>query len=164
MKAELSSKISSYIFYVLMALTAVVLVMFYFIGFDNMSSVTGGAFVTDPQYTDLLLYWMYVLMAFGVACVAIFGIMQFVAGLKSNPKGAIKSVASIIALVLLFAAAFAVASDTPILINNEIFEDKAILLLADVCIYVQYVLFLVCLLASVLSFLGVFNGFNKIKA
>lgn len=164
MKAELSSKISSYIFYILMAVTAFVLVMFYCVGYDNMSSVTGGAFVTDPEYTDLLMYWMYVLMVIGIVLVAIFGCTQFVANIKTDPKGAVKSIASIAAMVALFVAAYAVSSDAPILINNTVFEDKGILVLTDVCIYVQYVLLTVCVVAAILSLLGVFKGFNKIKA
>lgn len=164
MKAELSSKISSYIFYILMAVTAVVLVMFYCVGYDNMSSVTGGAYVTDPEYTDLLMYWMYVLMAVGIVLVVVFGCTQFVANIKTDPKGAVKSVGAVVAMVALFVAAYAVSSDAPILINNTAFEDKNILVLADVCIYVQYVLLTVCLAAAILSLLGVFKGFNKIKA
>ncbi len=164
MKAELSSKISSYIFYILMAVTAFVLVMFYCVGYDNMSSVTGGAYVTDPEYTDLLMYWIYVLMAVGIVLVVVFGCTQFVANIKTDPKGAVKSVGAVVAMVALFVVAYAVSSDAPILINNTAFEDKNILVLADVCIYVQYVLFTVCLVAAILSLLGVFKGFNKIKA
>lgn len=164
MKAELSSKISSYIFYILMAVTAVVLVLFYGVGYDNMSSVTGGAYVTDPEYTDLLMYWMYVLMAVGIVLVVVFGCTQFVANIKTDPKGAVKSVGAVVAMVALFVAAYAVSSDAPILINNTAFEDKNILVLADVCIYVQYVLLTVCLAAAIISLVGVFGWFNKIKA
>ncbi len=147
-----------------MAVTDVVLVLFYCVGYDNMSSVTGGAYVTDPEYTDLLMYWMYVLMAVGIVLVVVFGCTQFVANIKTDPKGAVKSVGAVVAMVALFVVAYAVSSDAPILINNTAFEDKNILVLADVCIYVQYVLFTVCLVAAILSLLGVFKGFNKIKA
>ena len=164
MKAELSSKISSYIFYILMAVTAVVLVMFYCVGYDNMSSVTGGAYVTDPEYTDLLMYWMYVLMAVGIVLVVVFGCTQFVANIKTDPKGAVKSVGAVVAMVALFVVAYAVSSDAPILINNTAFEDKNILVLADVCIYVQYVLLTISVVAAIISLVGVFGWFNKIKA
>ena len=164
MKAELSNKISSYVLYFLMAVTAIVLVLFYGVGYDNQSVVTGGSYVTDPQYTDLLLIWMYVLMTVGIVCVVVFGCTQFVAGLKNDPKGAVKSLGSIAAMVALFAGAYAISSEAPILINNTVFENKSILVLTDVCIYVQYVLFFVCLVASILSLVGVFNLFNKVKA
>lgn len=164
MKAELSSKISSYIFYFLMAATAVVLLLFYGVGYDNMSAVTGGAYVTDPEYTDLLMYWMYVLMAVGIVLVVVFGCTQFVANIKTDPKGAVKSVGAVVAMVALFVAAYAVSSDAPILINNTAFEDKNILVLADVCIYVQYVLLTISVVAAIISLVGVFGWFNKIKA
>lgn len=164
MKAELSTKISSYVFMVLMALTAIVLVMFYGIGYDNQSVVTGGSYVTDPQYTDFLLFWMYALMAVGVVCVLVFGITQFFAGIKANPKGAVKSIVALVAMVVLFVVAYMVSSDQSILINGTAFDDAAILRLTDVCIYVQYVLLVVSLVAAILSLLGVFKGFNKIKA
>ncbi len=164
MKAELYSKMSSYIFSALMLITAVVLVMFYGIGYDNMSSVTGGAYVTDPEYTDLLMFWMYALMAIGIVCVAVFGLAQFFANMKANPKGAIKSLGALAAMVVLFVAAYAISSAEPILINGTVFEDTSILVITDVCIYVQYVLLAISLVAAILSLLGVFKGFNKIKA
>ena len=164
MKAELYSKMSSYIFSALMLITAVVLVMFYGIGYDNMSSVTGGAYVTDPEYTDLLMFWMYALMAIGIVCVAVFGLAQFFANMKANPKGAIKSLGALAAMVVLCVAAYAISSAEPILINGTVFEDTSILVITDVCIYVQYVLLAISLVAAILSLLGVFKGFNKIKA
>ncbi len=164
MKAELSSKISSYIFYFLMAATAVVLLLFYGVGYDNMSAVTGGAYVTDPEFTDLLLIWMYVLMVVGIVCVAVFGCIQFFANLKNDPKGAIKSLGALAAMVALFAGVYAISSDAPILINNTVFEDKFVLVLTDVCIYVQYVLLTISVVAAIISLVGVFGWFNKIKA
>ncbi len=164
MKAEVSTKISSYIFIGLMVITAVVLVMFYGVGYDNQSSVTGGAYVTDPQYTDLLMYWMYALMGIGIVCVAVFGLMQFGANMVANPKGAIKSIGALLAMVALFVGAYFVSSSEPILINGTVFEDATILLVTDVCIYVQYVLLGVSLVAAILSLLGAFKMFNKVKA
>lgn len=163
MKAELYSKISSYIFIVLMVVTAVVLVMFYGVGYDNQSAVTGGAFVTDPQYTDLLMYWMYALMAVGIVCVAIFGLIQFAANMVSNPMGSIKSILSMVLMVALIGVSYALASDESILINGTAFDDTAILKLTDVCIYVQYVLLAVSLIVAVLSPV-VKLIFNKVKA
>lgn len=164
MKAELSSKISSYIFSGLMAVSLVVLAMFYCVGFDNMEMYAGGNMLTSPEYTDLLLYWMYILMVVGIVCVAIFGCAQFVANLKTNPKGALKSIGAFVALVLLVVVSYMFSSDATIAINGMPFEDKTILVFTDVCIYVQYVLLVVCIIAAILSLLGVFKGFNKIKA
>jgi hypothetical protein len=147
-----------------MVITGVVLVMFYGVGYDNQSAVTGGAYVTDPQYTDLLMYWMYALMAITIVCVCVFGVMQFGANMIANPKGAIKSLGALIALVVLFVVAYAFSSSEPILINGTVFEDTTILVLTDVCLYVLYILLAVSLVAAILSLLGVFKMFNKVKA
>ncbi|MBE6308462.1 MAG: hypothetical protein E7087_04060 [Bacteroidales bacterium] len=164
MKAELYSKISSYIFIVLMVVTAVVLVMFYGVGYDNQSAVTGGAYVTDPQYTDLLMYWMYALMAITIISVAVFGLLQFGANMVANPKSAIKSLGALLAMVALFVVAYAFSSTEPILINGVVFEDTTILLITDVCLYVLYILLAVSLASAIFSLLGVFKMFNKVKA
>ncbi len=163
MKAEFFSKISSYIFIALMVLTAVVLGLFYGVGYDNQSAVTGGAYVTDPQYTDLLLYWMYALMVIGIVCVAVFGIIQFAANMVTNPMGSIKSTMGVLAMAALIGVSYAIASDESILINGTAFDDTAILKLTDVCIYVQYVLLVISVVVAVLSPV-VKLFFNKVKA
>ena len=163
MKAELIGKISSYIFMALMAFTAVVLVMFYCVDYNNQSVVTGGSYATDPAYTDLLMYWIYALLFIGIVCVAVFGLMQFVAKMKADLRGALKSLGALAIMIALFAAAYAVASAEPILINGKVFEETATLLVTDVCLYVQYVLLAVSVVALVLSLLGVFKGVNKIN-
>ena len=164
MKAEVSNKISSYVFMGLMSITAIVLVLFYGVGYDNQSVVTGGSYATDPQFTDLLMFWMYGLLAVGVAGIVVFGLMQFGASLKTNPKGALKSLGALGAMVALFVVAYLFSSTAPIRINNEWFEDATILTITDVCIYVQYVLISVSVVALILSLAGVFKNFNKVKA
>lgn len=163
MKAEFFSKISSYIFIVLMVVTLVVLGLFYCVGYDNQSAVTGGAYVTDPQYTDLLLYWMYALMVIGIVCVVIFGIIQFAANMVTNPMGSIKSILVLVAMGALIGVSYALSSDESILINGTAFDDSAILKMTDVCIYVQYVLLVISVIVAVLSPV-VKLFFNKIKA
>lgn len=163
MKAELYSKISTYIFLALMGITAVVLVLFYCVGYDNQSVVTGGSYATDPAFTDLLMFWIYALLFIGVICVAVFGLMQFAARMKADMRGALKSLGALAVMIVLFAAAYGVASDDPILINGKVFEETATLLVTDVCLYVQYVLLSVSVVALVLSLAGVFKGVNKVN-
>ena len=158
-----ASKIASIVYYTLLAISAVVLVLFFCVGFGNQESLPSGLY-KSPQFTDLLMYWMYALMGVGIVCVAVFGLMQFGANMMANPKGAIKSIGALLAMIVLFVGAYLVSSAEPILINGTVFEDSTILLVTDVCIYVQYVLLGVSLIAAILSLLGVFKGFNKIKA
>ena len=161
---NIKDKISQYVFLGLMIASAVIFGMFLFVGYDNYETIAGKSLVA-PQYTDLLLYWMYALVAAGVLCVVLFVIEQFFAQLKSNPKAAMNGVIGIVLVVALFGVAYALASDAPIrMADNSLFEEKSMLILSDVCIYVQYVLLAVSVICTIVGLTGVFKAFNKIKA
>ncbi len=155
MKASVINKTSSYVFAALVGVSAVVLGLFFFVGYDNYITLNGKS-VVDPQFTDLLMYWMYALVAAGIVFVVLFVIAQFFATLKTNPRSAMNTVIGIVLVVALFGGAYALAEDTPIrMADNTLFEDKFNLILSDVCIYVQYVLLAVSVLLTVVSLLGV---------
>ena len=161
---NIKDKISQYVFIGLMVITAVILGMFLFVGYDNYETIAGKSLVS-PQYTDLLLYWMYALVAAGVLCIVLFVIEQFFAKLKSNPKAAMNGVIGIALVVALFGGAYALADETPIrMADNSLFEETGSLILADVCIYVQYVLLAVSVICTIVSLTGAFKAFNRIKA
>ena len=161
MKASFINKISSYVFTALVIVSAIVLGMFFLVGYDNYITLNGKS-VVDPQYTDLLMYWMYALVVAGIVIVVLFVIAQFFATLKSNPRSAMNSVIGIVAIVALFGGAYAFADVTPIrMADNTLFEAEFNLKLSDVCIYVQYVLLAVSVLLTVVSLLG-FK--SKVKA
>ena len=161
MKATVVNKISSYIFIALMIASAAVLGLFFFVGYDNYTTLNGSS-VADPEYTDLLMYWMYALVVFGVAIVLLFVVGRFFAALKSNPRSAIKGVVGILLIVALFYAAYALASDEPIRTAAGVIDVKADLILSDIVIYVQYVLISVSVISTIIG--GTFKYFNKIKA
>ena len=161
MKATVVNKISSYIFIALMIASAAVLGLFFLVGYDNYTTLNGSS-VADPEYTDLLMYWMYALVVFGVAIVLLFVVGRFFAALKSNPRSAIKGVVGILLIVALFYAAYALASDEPIRTAAGVIDVKADLILSDIVIYVQYVLITVSVISTIIG--GTFKYFNKIKA
>lgn len=163
MKAGVTDDISRWIFYALLVCSAAVLVMFYFVGFDG-TTVIGSQSYTDPANTDLLLWWMYILVGAGIVCVAVFTLAQFFALLKNDTKSALKSLGAIVLLVALFGVAYAMADATPMVINGALEDNALNLVLSDVCIYVQYVLFGLTALCTLISLAGLFKMQNKIKA
>ena len=164
MKASFINKISSIVFAVLMIVSAVILGLFFLVGYDNYISLNGKS-VVDPQFTDLLMYWMYALVAAGIVFVVLFVIAQFFATLKTNPRSAMNSIIGIVLVVALFGGAYAFASDAPVrMADNTMFDNKTDLILTDVCIYVQYVLLAVSVFFTVISLFGVFKAANKVKA
>ncbi len=162
-KAAVFEKISTYVFYVLMAVSAVVLLLFYFHGYDNTVMVAAGP-ALDPAHTDLLMFWMYALLGICIFCAILFAVIQFFATLKTNPKSAIKGIASIVLFAALIGGAYALADDAPVMNNGTAFEDSAILKFTDVCIFVQYVLLGITILCTLVSLTGVFRILNKVKA
>lgn len=162
MKAEVVNKISTYVFYVLMALSAAVLLLFYLVGYDNMTQVSGNMY-TDPQNLDALMFWMYALLAMSVICVLIFTLVQFIAKLRSEPKSALKSIGVLVLFAAMFGVAYALADGSAMVINGTVFEETDKIILTDVFIYVQYVLITVTVLCTVVSLSGLFKAMNKIK-
>ena len=163
MKAGDAVKYAKWLFYVLMIVTAGVLALFYFVGYDNTTMVAAGP-ARDPQYLDVLMYWMYALLALGIVCVLFSTGKQFFSMLRTEPKAAVKGVLYLVLLVALFAGAYAISSDEPIAINGKAFTESGVLKFTDVCIYVQYVLLFVTTLCTVVALTGVIKVANKIKA
>jgi hypothetical protein len=162
MKASIINKISSYVFIALMIASAAILGMFFFVGYDNYTTLNNSS-VSDPQFTDLLMYWMYALVVFGVAIVVLFVIIRFLASLKTNPRRAMNGVIGIALIAALFGAAYSLASDEPIrTAGGGVFDVKSDLILSDIVIYVQYVLIAVSVIFTVIG--GSFKFFNKVKA
>ncbi len=160
----MENKISSYVFYILMAASAVILGLFFFVGYDNYTTLNGSSIV-DPQFTDHLIYWMYALVVIGIVLVIFFVIVKFFATLKTNPGQALKGCIGIALICALFGGAYAFASDAPLkMADGSAFDNKSDLILTDVCIYVQYVLLAASVFLTVISLVGILKKPQKIKA
>ncbi|MBQ8888644.1 MAG: hypothetical protein IJY59_04055 [Bacteroidaceae bacterium] len=146
-------KISYYVLYALFAIIGVVLVLFYGVGFDT----TNAAGLTEPQYTDALIYLKYALVAITVALAVIAGLAQFVASLKDNPKGAVKTVVALIALVAVVAISYGMGSTEPIMVNGEPYNDTFWLKVTDMFIYSMYILGVIAAIAALVNMTGIFK-------
>lgn len=146
-------KISYYVLYALFAIIGIVLVLFYGVGYDT----TNAAGLTEPQYTDALIYLKYALVAITVALAVIAGVAQFVASLKDNPKGAVKTVVALIALVAVVAISYGMGSAEPIMVNGEPFNDTFWLKLTDMFIYSMYILGVIATIATLINMTGIFK-------
>lgn len=155
--------ISRYFFYLLMIVTAVILLLFYFVGYDNVTMIASGQAI-DPQFTDLLMYWMYALIGICLLCTIAAAIYKFYLGLKDNPKKTLKSLIGIALILVVLFISFLLADDTAVRTGEGLFEEKQALILSDVVIYTQYVLVIAALLCTIVSLTGVIRTSNKIKA
>lgn len=178
MKADLYIKVSKYVLLALLAVTLVLLGLFYFVGFDNEIVLPGQEKpLTDPQFLPALMYWMYILVIVPVVLILFYQTIALCKKFKDNPKEALKGlVFPVLAIGLVVVAYFIAASSdsnsleaiqngtvSPILINNVVCEDTGAMVLTDTLIYVQYVLFAISVLATMISLFGWFKFFNKVK-
>lgn len=103
------NKISTWVLYVMMAISAVVIVVFYAGG-----SIDPEAEMLTPVYTDYLLNWMYALVGLGILCTVVFSLLNFVMTLIHNPKDAIQRVIVIAVCCGVLYGAWSLGDGTPL--------------------------------------------------
>ena len=167
MKADICSKVSKIAFYLAMAISVVLIVLFFFVGFNDTETINNND-MRAPQFTDALLYWIYALTGIAVVLVLVFSLVSFAKNFKDNPLGAVKGLLGVLLLVALFGVAYALASEEPIIVNGKQLADSdgnpiaaSSYILTDVLIYVQYALFAACALATGYGLLNISQPVKK---
>jgi hypothetical protein len=137
----------------MMALIIVVLAMFFCVGYNNPVGEYNA-----PEHTETLMYFMYIMFGVCVAVTVLGGLAKFLAGLKDNPKGSMKSLLGIILFVAVLVVAWAIASDEPLVMaSGETYTDTTMLKMSDMMIYSIYTLLGVAAVATVLNLTGIFK-------
>ena len=154
-------KASSWALGILFVLSAVVLVMFFGVGYGNKTYMNQKN-LTDPQYTGLLLIWLYSLVGLCILAVLGFGIASAIRNMKYKTKGRRTGFAG---WVFLFTFAtvgvsYFLADTSKVLLGDgkTWVTDVTDLTLSDVCLYSIYALFLVAILCALLSMCGIFKA------
>ncbi len=102
-------KISGTVLYVILAITLVILGLFYF-GGEDVNRIVNDPEMSQPSYTDPLIYWIYFLMGVTVFVTVVAAILKLVSNFMDSPKDAIKSLIGIIALVVLLLVTWSMGS------------------------------------------------------
>lgn len=147
--------------WILLIISAVVLVMFFCVGFNNQETLNNSVY-NAPQYTGLLLVWLYALVIICTGAVLVFAIVNGISAAKTRKKGAKRT--SLVGPVFLFMLAaivvsYLLSSAAPVRLGDQsLFEEAFSLKLTDTCLYSIYALLVVSIVAAVLAMLGVFKG------
>lgn len=150
---KLSYKVSYYVLYVLMALIIIVLGMFFCVGYNNPVGEYNA-----PEHTDTLIYFMYLMFGVCIAVTVIGALAQFVASLKDNPKGAMRTLIGLALFVVVLIISYAISSDAPLqMASGEVFTDTTLLKMSDMMIYAIYLLLGVASIATLLNLTGIFK-------
>jgi len=154
-------KANSWALGVLFVLSAVVLILFFGVGYGN-TTYSNGKNLTDPEFTGLLLIWLYTLVGLGVAAVLGFGIVAAIRNLKTKTSGQQRT--GFAGWVFLFTfvvlvVSYFLSSTTPVRKGDgELVKTAWELQISDVCLYSIYALVVVSVICSVLSMLGIFKA------
>ncbi len=106
-------KIINYILYALLGISIILVLLFYL---GNIVPGTGGTSMEEPVITETLLRWAYV-MAVGAAGITVgFSIFNMII----NPKGLKQGLFVLVGIIILFGAAYLLASDE--LLSIETYE------------------------------------------
>lgn len=138
-------KVSGSVLYVILAITIIVAGLFFFGGEDPNPLVPD---MSQPVYTDSLIYLMYVLLGITIVITLAAAVYQFVMNFIDSPKAAIKSLASIIVLVGLLIVTWAAGSEQALVMpcydgaENVPFWLK----LTDMFLYTIYIMMAVLIL------------------
>lgn len=96
----------------------------------------------QPVFTDLMLYWAYILLVVTIVALVIFAIFGFFHSLKTNPKGALGTLLVLVALVGILGVTYMIGSGTLLNIPGYQGPDNnpATLKMTDMWIYSMYIM------------------------
>ena len=108
-------KVSGTVLYVMLAITLVILGMFFFGGETPLDQrLVADTAMEEPAQTDALIYWMYILFGIAVIITIAAAIYQFVTGFIDSPMTASKSLLGLILIIVVLVISWAMGSDQPL--------------------------------------------------
>ena len=148
------SRISRWALYAMSVVTVVLIALFFLAGNvqpeQQYAELVG---LTEPNFTDALLYWVYILLGITILAVFVFSIFGFVNNLRYNRKRAINSSVTLAVFAVLLIFAYTIGDGTPLNILGYEGPDnvKGMLKLTDMWLYTIYILMGLTILAMLVS-------------
>lgn len=148
------SKISRWTLYAMSVVTVVLIGLFFLAGNvqpeQQYAELVG---LTEPTFTDALLYWVYILLGITILAVFVFSIYGFANNFMHNRKKAINSLVTLLIFAVLLVIAYSIGDGEPLNILGYEGPDnvKGMLKLTDMWLYTIYILMALTILAMLIS-------------
>ena len=148
------SRISRWTLYSMSVVTVVLIGLFFLAGNvqpeQQYAELVG---LTEPVFTDALLYWVYILLGVTLLAVFVFSIFGFINNLRHNRKKAINSLITLVVFAVLLVIAYTIGDGTPLNILGYEGPDnvRGMLKLTDMWLYSIYILMALTILAMLFS-------------
>ncbi|PVX52605.1 hypothetical protein C7377_0934 [Balneicella halophila] len=143
--------ISKIVLYIIIAITVVVMGLFYFGGGTEgaLSTATDADVFYQPNYTSLALNLAFVLMIVAIAAALIIAIWGFI----QSPKESMKSLLGLALLAAVVFVAYMLTDTDPVLLSDgRMFTNEFRLTLAGVCIWTSWILLILTILSIAFSY------------
>ena len=123
-------------------LVGIVATALFFLGGSEGSLEVAGDFLDIPKFTNVLLYWIYVLVALVILATFGFVIAKLVETFKVDPKAGIRAVVVVIAAIALCALCWVLGSPEKIEILGYEGTDNVgnMARMSDAIMYLVYIL------------------------
>jgi len=105
--------------------------------------------LSQPKFTDIVLYWSYVLLVITIAALILFAIAAFFKQLKESPKKALSGFLVLVGIAALFVVTFLIGDGTLMNIPGYDGPDNTpkTLKMTDMWLYSSYVMLVLTFLA-----------------
>ena len=109
--------------------------------------------MSQPVFTDIMLYWAYILLAVTVVALILFAIFGFFKNLKTSPKSALGGLLVLVAIVAILGISYALGSGELLNIPGYDGSDNnpATLKMTDMWIYSMYLMLSLSIGAMIIS-------------
>ncbi|MCW1735598.1 hypothetical protein [Anaerorudis cellulosivorans] len=145
-------KTSKMVLYAIMGITVLILAVF-LLGGEVPVEERVVPTISEPRFTDLLMYWVYALLAISVLVLIAFAVSDFISSWKARPKSAFRSLLVVLVFVAMLIITFAIGSGTPLnIVGYTGSENVPIFLkITDMWLYSIYLMVVVNVLALLFS-------------
>lgn len=145
-------KTSKVVLYTIMGITVLILA-FFLLGGEVPVEERVVPTISEPRFTDLLMYWVYALLAISVLVLIAFAVSDFISSWKARPKSAFRSLLVVLVFVAMLIITFAIGSGTPLnIVGYTGSENVPIFLkITDMWLYSIYLMVVVNVLALLFS-------------
>lgn len=145
-------KTSRMVLYAIMGITILVLAVFLFGGEVPVEQRLVPT-ISEPKFTDVLLYWVYVLLAISILVMLVFAVSDFISSWKVRPKSAFRSFLVVLAFAAMLIITFILGDGTPLNIVGYTGPDNVPVTLkfTDMWLYSIYIMLVVAVLAMIFS-------------
>lgn len=109
--------------------------------------------MSQPIFTDMLLYWSYALLAITIVALILFAIFGFIHSLKVNPKGAMRGLLVLLAMVVVLGISYFLGSGDILNIPGYDGPDNVpgTLKVVDMWLFTMYFMLLIAVGAVLIS-------------